>query len=135
MTDSERDDFIAQWQEAKKRLTLATNNEMELRKEIVARTFDPKKVKGTENIPLANGWKLKAIKKQNYNLRGTKEEVVAAMTQMSAETQRELVKWSPKLSLTKYKLLDEKDLAAIDKVIVVTDATPTLELVEPKAKK
>ena len=134
MTNAERDTLILQWRAAKSSAVAAVEKEMNLRLAIVEKTFDPDKVKGTENIELGQGWKLKAVKKQNYNLKGSQQEIVTALSGMSAEIQKRLVKWSPKLSLTEYKLLEEKDLAAIDKVVVVTPATPTLELVEPKKK-
>lgn len=46
-----------------------------------------------------------------------------------------LIKWTPELSLTEYKQLSDKYRKIIDDVITASEGMPTLEIVEPKAKK
>lgn len=142
-----RDRLIQNWQDAQKTLERAKEVEMNLRKEVVDFTFDPTKTSGTETIELGNDYKLKAVKKVTYGFREDGEGKIdrkgieLALSRIEnnspagAYIAEHLVKWNPSLSLTEYKKLDDKDKAAIDAVIVTKEGAPTLELVEPKAKK
>lgn len=120
---------------------------MEQRKAVVAFAFDPNKESGTERIELGNGYQAKAVKKINYGFVKTEDgklnkaaidkalakiEKDGAMGELIAER---LVKWTPDLSLTEYKQLDEKYKKIIDEVIVTSEGAPTLEIIAPKAPK
>lgn len=141
----ERDNEILAWQEAAKLLVTAKLREMELRKAVMARNF-PKAEVGTNNLELGMGYKLKAVRKLNYNLANGEGETEAALDQISQlgnEGQfiaERLVGWTPKLSLTEYNKLEAsnpthvKIKAIIDAVLTVTDGAPTLEVVPPKGK-
>ena len=145
---AERDRLLLAWEESKKALEVAKEKEMEQRKAVVAFAFDPNKESGTERIELGNGYQAKAVKKVNYGFIKTEdgklnkaaidkalakiEKVGGAVGELIAER---LVKWTPDLSLTEYKQLDEKFKKIIDEVIVTSESAPTLEIIAPKAPK
>jgi len=144
-----RDHLLSRWQMAQDTLAAAKAAEMDLRKQIVAFSFDPTKQSGTERIELGNGYELKAVKKLNYGFvkRGDgsnkldKGAVDLALTKIEqsgpagAYIADNLVKWEPTLSLTEYKKLDEPLKKIIDAVIVTSDGAPSLEIVPPKGSK
>ena len=145
---AERDRLLLAWEESKKALEVAKEKEMEQRKAVVAFAFDPNKESGTERIELGNGYQAKAVKKVSYGFIKTEdgklnkaaidkalakiEKVGGAVGELIAER---LVKWTPDLSLTEYKQLDEKFKKIIDEVIVTSEGAPTLEIIAPKAPK
>jgi len=141
-----RDQLLVHWREAKEALEKAKEAEMFLRKRVVDFAFDPNKQSGTENVDLGNGYKLKAVKKLNYGFIKNDENKLdkAAIDKALAKIEKDgavgeliaerLVKWTPDLSLSEYKLLSDKHKAIIDSVIVTTEGSPTLEIVEPKNK-
>lgn len=141
-----RDQLLVHWQEAKEALEKAKEAEMFLRKKVVDFAFDPNKQSGTENVDLGNGYKLKAVKKLNYGFIKNDENKLdkAAIDKALAKIEKDgavgeliaerLVKWTPDLSLSEYKLLSDKHKAIIDSVIVTSEGSPTLEIVEPKNK-
>lgn len=144
---AERDRLIMAWQASQTKLAAAKESEMQLRKELVEFAFDQSKQSGTETLELGGGYKLKAGKKLNYGfIKGedgktdrkaietalTKIEKDGAVGELIAER---LVKWSPELSISEYKKLDEKYRKAIDAVIVTSEGAPTLEFIEPAAAK
>ena len=145
---AERDRLLLAWEESKKALEVAKEKEMEQRKAVVAFAFDPNKESGTERIELGNGYQAKAVKKVSYSFIKTEggklnkdaidkalakiEKVGGAAGELIAER---LVKWTPDLSLTEYKQLDEKFKKIIDEVIVTSEGAPTLEIITPKAPK
>ena len=134
-----RDWLLAQWEDTKVALESAKNVEMEQRKKVVAFAFDPTKEKGTERIPLENGYELKAVKKLNYNVDQDKVNAVLdkfeALDEQSKFVSERLIKWKADLSITEYNSLTEKQKAVIDECITTSDGAPTLEIVPPKDKK
>lgn len=143
---TKRDELLQQWIEKKKTLESAKAEEMELRKQIVSFVADPDKIEGTENIELGNGYKLKAVKKVTYNFnvpegvdkRDFVDDVLDKLEKVGPEGKflaDRLVKWNPELSVSEYKELPENFKKIVDEVIVTKEGSPTLELVEPKAKK
>ncbi len=141
-----RDALLVSWQDSKIALERAKELEMQLRKQIVDFAFDPNKQSGTENVELGNGYKLKAVKTLRYSFVKNADNKLdkAAIDKALAKIEKDgavgeliaerLVKWTPDLSLTEYKLLSEKHKLIIDSVIVTTEGSPTLEIVEPKNK-
>jgi hypothetical protein len=145
---AERDRLLLSWEESKKALEVAKEKEMEQRKAVVAFAFDPNKESGTERIELGNGYQAKAVKKVNYGFVKTEDGKLnkAAIDKALAKIEKvggtvgeliaeRLVKWTPDLSLTEYKQLDEKFKKIIDEVIVTSEGAPTLEIIAPKAPK
>lgn len=143
----ERDRLLLEWQKKKKALDEAKELEMDWRRQCVAFMFDQTKDKGTENIDLGNGYKAKCFKKINYGWlkdaddKINKDAIETALSEIE-ETgaageliAARLVKWTPDLSLTEYNQLPIEFKTIIDRVIVTSDGAPTLEIIEPKAKK
>lgn len=131
---------LQRWLAAKDLLDKAKDAEMEARKAVVAAyPFDAGKKEGTQRLDLANGWQLKVVLKQNYKL--DKDATDAALDKIEASGPEgkfigeRLVKWSPDLSLSEYRVLPPALKTIIDGVLTITDGSPTLELVEPKVKK
>lgn len=144
---AKRDDLLVAWQGAKQKLDEAKELEAEFRKASVEFISDPSKKSGTENIELGNGYKAKTVKKLNYGFVKTddgkldKKALDRALERIEKDgpvgelIAERLVKWTPDLSLSEYKLLSDKYKNIIDAVIVTTEGMPTLEIIEPKAKK
>jgi ADP-dependent phosphofructokinase/glucokinase len=138
---------LLQWEDAKATLEFAKAEEMRLRKEVVDLFADESKLKGTENVELEDGAKLKIVKKLNYKLDSDIEKVETALDKIEALGAEgkfiadRLVKWTADLSVSEYNKLDElgedgaKYKAIIDEVLEIKSGAPTVELVEPKTKK
>lgn len=140
-----RDRLLVEWNVTKEELEKAKEREMELRKAFVDFAFDQNKTSGTENLDLGNGYKAKSVKKENYgfvkNADGKIDEKAIdeavsklAKTPNGGLIAERLVKWSPTLSVSEYKLLSAEQLKIVNKVIVVSQGAPTLEIIEPKNK-
>jgi hypothetical protein len=142
-----RDFLLTKWDNSKKALEIAKEDEMNLRKKAVHFAFDPTKDKGTERIDLGNGWQAKAVKKINYGWlkdsdgKVNRDAIETALGKIEATGPAgeliadRLVKWTPDLSLTEYNQLPEEFKTIIDTVIVTDEGAPTLEIIPPKAKK
>lgn len=134
-----KEEILQDWLDAKEILDVAKNAEMEARKAVVAAFPIPsEKKEGTVNVPLANGWKLKVVLKQNYSL--DKEATDEALDELEKSGEQgkfvadRLVSWSPSLSISEYRLLTDEHKKIIDKVLTIKDGSPTVELVDPKGK-
>jgi hypothetical protein len=142
-----RDYILTKWQKAKEALDIAKEFEIKVRTDAVHFAFDPTKQKGTERIELGNGYQAKAVKKINYGWikdsddKINKDAIETALNKIEDTgpagelIAARLVKWTPDLSLTEYNQLPQEFKSIIDEVIVTTEGTPTLEIIEPKAKK
>jgi len=143
------DALLLLWNEKKKAIETAKEEEMELRKYIVKREF-PKAQEGTNNKELGEGYKLKAVVKFNYTLadNDTVEKCldhIAALGNEGSFIADRLVSWKPNFLKTEYnELLERKDkgderaikiLGIVEQMLTITEAAPTLDIVEPKAKK
>ena len=144
MITNDRDSDIVAWQEAERALNAAKEKEMALRTKVFGTCFPDAEV-GTNTLELGKGYKLKGVRKLNYNLANGQGETEAALDQIAALGNEgafiaeRLVGWTPKLSLTEYKKLEPKNNPThkrikelIDAVLTVTDGAPTLEVVTPK---
>lgn len=144
--EAKRNKMLVQWEQVKKQLESAKEQEMQLRKQIVDFAFDQNKNSGTERVELGNGYELKAVKKVSYGfIKGNDNKINKSAIEKALQKiekdgaageliAERLVQWNPTLSLTEYKLLSDKHLKAINEVIVTTEGAPTLEIIEPKAK-
>lgn len=138
-----RNCMILQWAGAEKELEALKQKEMTMRQAIVAEIFDAKKKAGTETFELGNGWKLKAVKKENISTNSDK----------AAELEKVLpTQWQGKLFKTKTEItgggLKELQIAAsnpsdetahailrsVMDLIEIRPGSPSLELCEPKIK-
>lgn len=143
------DALLLLWNAKKAAIETAKAEEMELRKYIVKREF-PKPQEGTQRKELGNGYELKAVVKYNYNL-ADNETVEKCLDHISALGNEgsfiadRLVSWKPNFLKTEYNdLLERKSkgderaakiLDIVNDMLTITDGAPTLDIVEPKAKK
>lgn len=143
------DQLLLLWEKKKRAIETAKEEEMELRKYIVKREF-PKANEGTNKKDLGNGYSLKTVIKYNYNLadNDTVENTLDKLTKMGPEATaiaERLVSWKPNFLLTEYRqLCEDKEkgsqfastaLNIIGEMLTITEAAPTLEIKEPKARK
>ena len=141
---AKRDELLQAWQAKAATLEIAKAEEMEARKAAVELMADPEKVGKVDNVELGNGYKAKLKVPVNYgfvkdsNEKLDKTRIDKALSKIEKDGSagemiaERLVKWTPALSLTEYKLLSAKHKAVIDEVLVTSNGTPTLEIVEPK---
>lgn len=139
--------LIKKWEVAQNVLSVAKADEMELRKKVVDFISNPNIDKGTERVELADGRTAKTVKKITYGFvqttegRVDKKAIDAALTKIETMGPAEalmaerLIKWTPDLSMTEYKEIPANIKAIIDEVIRTKEGAPTLEIIEPKAKK
>lgn len=139
-----RDDLLMRHQAAAKALAEAKALEMQLRLEVAETLygFDVNVLReGTENIDLGNDYKLKAVFKTSYTLNNKDNAVDKMLTKLENSGEEgkfiaeRLVKYKPELSVTEYKNLSPKMKKIVDEVVSTKPATPTIEIVAPKAKR
>jgi hypothetical protein len=143
------DQLLLLWEQKKRAIETAKEEELELRKYIVKREF-PKPNEGMNTKELGQGYQLKAAIKYNYNLadNDTVEaclEKISAMGNAGSAIADRLVSWKPNFLLTEYRqLCEDKEkgskfadecLKVIGEMLTITEAAPTLEIKEPKARK
>lgn len=140
LTKEQKDKLLEDWQAAKTALAQWKQYEQELRTYIVEHggIFDPSKKKGTENVDIGNGYKLKSKKSITYKVANKKGEAIqmvqrlAALGEASAHKAKDLFRFDAELRVSKYGELDEVERALVDEIITTKSGMPTLELVEPK---
>src|ERR1019366_1298508 len=142
-----QDDLIVKHIALKRAVEDAKEAEMELRKYIVNRAF-PEKHEGVNTLDLGSGYQLKAKVAFNYNLadNDTVEKTLDAIAKVGnqgAFIADRLVSWKPSFLLTEYRALTDaaphsaeaqEILALVGVMLTITDAAPTLDVKEPKAK-
>ena len=143
------DQLLMLWQQKKQAIENAKAEELELRKYIVKREF-PKANEGTNRKELGSGYDLKSVIKYNYKC-DDNEKVENGLNRLSALGNEgsfiadRLISWTPNFKLMEYRTLQEDAekgsefaktaLSIISTFMTITEAAPTLEIVEPKAKK
>lgn len=144
---AERDRLLVDWQAKKAALEVAKENEIAARKLAVLMMHDPAKSGTTENVELGGGYKAKMKVPVNYGFikredgKTDKARIEKALSKIEKTGEageliaERLIKWTPELSLTEYKALPDNFRKIINDVIITSEGTPTLEIVEPKAKK
>lgn len=145
-----QDGMLMLQQRAKQNLDYWKEKEMEYRK-VCAAFLVPDKTEGTNTVDLGNGYQAKVGIKYNYKLNNDNDIVWAGLDKIKALGNEgsfiadRLVSWSPSFLLTEYRQLQEdaekgsqfaKDaLKIVNEFMTITDAAPTLDIKEPKAKK
>ena len=144
-----QDQLLMLHKEKQDLLTSMKAEELELRKYIVNRAF-PQKEEGTNTLELGGGYELKATVKYNYKLsdNDTVDKCLAEVSKIGnqgAFVADRLVSWSPSFLLTEYRQLEEDAakgsedakaiLKAIQPMLMISEAAPTLTIKEPKVKK
>lgn len=141
-----KEQVLQEWLDASAALTKAKDIEMSLRKLAIEQFPElATKDEGTVYAPLANDWKIKAVKKKNYNLAASGTDTALTAYEKSAGSPEEygrrqletekLVKWKPELSISEYRAASDELKAAIADVLTITDGAPSLELIDPTKKK
>jgi hypothetical protein len=146
-----QDGMLLMWKDMGEHLKRAKELEMEYRKICVA-FLTPTKPEGTTNVELGAGYTAKVVNKYNYNLASDNDKIWSALDKIAkvgnqgAFIAERLVSWHPSFLKTEYTTLQEEaekgsqDAKAIleivnSEMLTITDAAPTLEIKEPKAKK
>jgi|WetSurMetagenome_2_1015567.scaffolds.fasta_scaffold497834_1 hypothetical protein len=141
-TATNKDQLLLDWRKASTELAAIKTSEMNLRSQVVGQFFTAAIAtplpKGTENVELGNGYKLKAVFKLNYTLDNENDAVDKILTRMEKlgpEGQfiaERIIRWKPDLDVKEYERLDPKYKKLIDEVLTIKPGTPSLEFVEPK---
>jgi hypothetical protein len=142
-----RDEILSRWEQAKIQNDHFKDYEMSLRKMLVEIAGDPEIAKGTEYVPLYNGYKLKIDKKVTYGLvkNDNKEldyaKIDATIAQLKAagpdgeNIADQLIKMKPELSTSLYNTIPDSYRTIASNMVVSTVGAPTVSILEPKAKK
>lgn len=145
----DKDQVLIEWSNLKNKISSLKEEEMEFRKYIVKRAF-PNAEEGTNKQDLGNGYKLKAVVKYNYKLEENNKvsdglNKIASIGNQGKFIAERLVSWTPNFLITEYRTLQEEAesgsieakeiLKVVTSFLTITDAAPSLEIVEPKAKK
>ena len=121
---------LEQWRAAARELELVRDNEMRLRKELVAECF-PNMVEGVSYLDLMSGWKLKVNQPFTRSLDQDKApEVLKALKKIKADG---AVKIKYDLSVAVYRTLDGQARALVDDILTTKPGSPSLEVVPAKA--
>ena len=139
--------LVAQHEAAKAVLEAAKNSEMEARLMVGNYAFPlAGRKEGVNNLELSDGRVVKLGHKVNYKLSSDNEAVEKAEDEIDAIgnegpfLRERIITWEAKFSKSEYNKLNTsnpthaKVKAAIDKVLEVSNGTPSLEVKEPKAK-
>jgi hypothetical protein len=146
-----KDGMLMLWDYWKRNLQQAKELEMEYRK-ICANLLAPAKTEGTTNVELGEGWTAKVVHKYNYKLASDNDIVWACLDKIGSIGNQgkfiaeRLVSWTPNFLKTEYTTLQEeaekgsveaKQILNIvnSEMLTITEAAPTVEIKEPKAKK
>lgn len=127
------DERIKAWLKADEKARKAVETERELRSNLFNDLF-PMPKEGM-NKRFVSGYEVSGTYKMNYNL-GPAEVVETALEAIEriGDDGRfvadRLVMWQPRLMISEYRILNLKHKAAIDRVLMVTPALPTLKIVE-----
>jgi len=145
----DQDALLMRWDALKQAVEAAKEQEMELRKYIVTRAF-PNADEGTNTIELGEGYKLKAVVRYTYKLADNKTvtDVLQKIGKLGNEGEfvaDRLVSWTPNFLKSEFTKLQEEasegskfaadTILLINEMLTISNAAPTLDIVEPKKKK
>lgn len=139
--------LIAEWKQLQGQLKEIQDAEREKRQAIVASLFDANKTEGTETLELESGWKLKAVKKLNYDVHNGTDmdalELICAACNMQTVFD-DMFNFKPELRVSVYKnsitlvrsmLTPDIQIAfdnAVAAVVTIKPGMPELKLIDPK---
>jgi hypothetical protein len=122
---------LREWWELCVHVAFVKAKESKLRDELVKEFFNADKDAGTETIEIANGYKLKSVKKLDYKLNNKEGAVTALVAIIDPELAQKLVKWTPKLSESTYKNLDPQTQKLFDGCLTIKPGKPSLKIIPP----
>ena len=145
-----KDGMLMLHQRTKEKLDHFKALEMEYRK-VCAKILVEKPKEGMNTVELGNGYQAKVGIKYNYKLDSNNDKVWEGLEKIEKIGNQgkfiaeRLVSWTPNFLLSEYRKLQEdaqdgsqeakQMLEAINEFMTITEAAPTLEIREPKAKK
>lgn len=124
-------EVLNEWSKAAQKAAEFQALERQLRKELVERIFGEDAGKGTHNKELNNGFKLKAVIKENTRV---DEAALASLGFTKAEL-KDTIKYKPEFRVTGYKALPEDKQKLLDQALIVRPGMPELTIVPPKEKR
>ena len=133
---------INKWYELQAQLKSIKASEMLLRTKIYKGLFkEPEE--GTNTLPLAEGWVIKAkrviqrdIDLASLTINATVDSESGLSRLTAAGIQPEsLVKWKPELILKNYRELNDEQKLIFNECLVIKDGSPALEIVLPAKNK
>lgn len=139
------DAVLLEWRKAQETLEIVKSRELKLRLAVFEIKV-PSPVNGVNNVPLGEGWLLKATAKLNYTLDKDQTKIEAVLSEIEAcgnegkFLAERLISWNPSLAVSEYNKLDtesanhRKIKQLIDSVLTSKPGTPSLELKSPKDK-
>lgn len=146
----DKDGMLMLHQRIKEKLDHFKALEMEYRK-VCAKILVEKPKEGMNTVELGNGYQAKVGIKYNYKLDSSNDKVWEGLEKIEKIGNQgkfiaeRLVSWTPSFLLSEYRKLQEEAqdgsqeakqmLEAINEFMTITEAAPTLEIKEPKAKK
>ena len=133
---------LAEWYRLKDELNRVKTAEMLLRTKIYSGLFKAPE-EGTNTLPLADGWVIKAkrVIQRDIDLAALNvNALVDPATNMSRLTAsgihpEQLVKWKPELVLRAYRTLTAEQMTVFNECLVIKDGSPSLEIVLPASAK
>jgi hypothetical protein len=108
--------------------------EQTLRKQTIALYF-PEPKEGTNTLPLAAGWKLKATYKLERDLDIAVLTAIADKIRGAGINLDTIIDWKPRLKTTVYRELTEEQRLLFDQALIIRPSTSSLDLIPPKEKK
>lgn len=119
------------WYLLQKQLAAIKDQELVLRKKIFVAWFKSPK-EGTNNLPLTDGWVLKAVYPVNRKVDVPKLSVKRQDLQDAGLKLDDLIKYKPEVSVTEYKKLTDEQRKLFDEILEISPGTPQMEIVLPK---
>ena len=141
---TKRDMLLKHWESSKTNLTIAKENELNLRTLCIDFMHDSEKEGKAEKQDLGNGYSvsfkvpvnISFIKDENNQ---TDNDAIESMLDdveaIDEDLAVNLVKWKPELSKSTYNELNDEVKAIVDKVLVSKNGVGSLEIKAPKEVK
>ncbi len=123
--------LTGEWYTAKKTLDDIKGVEMDLRKQVYAKTLEGKAQEGTNKFGLADGWIINCTLPYNYKV----DPAITAANKVLHDAGVDLnllVEWKPELRIGEYRKLNEEQKALVDNYLTITPGTPQMKVVLPK---
>ena len=123
---------LKKWSDMAEELRELKAKEAALRLKLFKSIFiEPKE--GTNKFNLAAGYVLKATLPINRKVdivafEAMKQQLIAAHIKAD-----KLVQFKPELSISQYRTLDEEELKLVDQFLIISEGSPQMEIVLPKA--
>ena len=133
---------INKWYELQAQLKSIKASEMLLRTKIYKGLFKAPE-EGTNTLPLAEGWVIKAkrviqrdidLAALTINATVDSESGLSRLTAAGIQPES-LVKWKPELILKNYRELNDEQKLIFNECLVIKDGSPALEIVLPAKNK